>query len=56
MFPAASLVERLAYGELSGVVTLPEEDRAVIHPTSATSFLPILDVARITAHPKETQK
>ena len=38
-FPAADLIERLSYGELPGVVTLPEEDRADILQSYATIYL-----------------
>lgn len=38
-FPATDLMKRLAYGELPGVVTLPEEDRADILQSYATIYL-----------------
>lgn len=38
-FPPADLIERLSYGELPGIVTLPEEDRAEILRAYATIYL-----------------
>lgn len=38
-FPPADLIERLSYGELPGIVTLPEEDRAGILQSYATIYL-----------------
>ncbi len=38
-FPPADLLERLAYGELPGVITLAEEDRAGILQSYATIYL-----------------
>ena len=38
-FPPADLMERLSYGELPGIVTLPEEDRAGILQSYATIYL-----------------
>ncbi len=38
-FPPADLLERLSYGELPGIVTLPEEDRADILQSYATIYL-----------------
>lgn len=38
-FPAADLLQRLSYGELPGIVTLPEEDRADILRSYATIYL-----------------
>lgn len=38
-FPPAELIERLSYGELPGIVTLPEEDRADILQSYATIYL-----------------
>ena len=38
-FPPADLIERLSYGELPDIVTLPEEDRAGILQSYATIYL-----------------
>lgn len=38
-FPPADLIERLSYGELPGIVTLPEEDRADLLRSYATIYL-----------------
>ncbi len=38
-FPPSDLLERLGYGELPGVVTLPEEDRAGVLQSYATIYL-----------------
>lgn len=39
LFPPADLIERLSYGDLPGIVTLPEEDRAGILQSYATIYL-----------------
>ncbi len=38
-FPPAELIERLSYGELPGIVTLPVEDRADLLQSYATIYL-----------------
>ncbi|MEX1117975.1 MAG: ATP-binding protein [Terrimicrobiaceae bacterium] len=38
-FPPADLIERLSYGELPGIVTVAEEDRAIILQSYATIYL-----------------
>lgn len=38
-FPPADLIERLSFGELPGIVTLPEEDRPGILQSYATIYL-----------------